>query len=95
MRGDACMFMPQHHIRRFSFKPYYYDPEAEETDEKHRIKFRRLRKSPKPEKKPVRRWLILAIGIFFLIWYLQKVQEPPKLEIQDIRIEDISPVEVQ
>ncbi len=89
------MFMPQHSIRRFEFRPYFYEPEKEEDEGKRRIKFRRLLRSPKPEKKPVRRWLILAIGILFLIWYLQQVQGPPKIEVQDIQVEDISPVQIQ
>ncbi|RME01426.1 MAG: hypothetical protein D6814_01565 [Calditrichaeota bacterium] len=87
------MFMPQQTFRRFEFKPYYYDPDKEEEDEKHRIKFRRLLKSPKPVKKPVRRWLILAIGVLFIIWYLQSIQKPAKIEVQHIQIEDITPAQ--
>jgi len=86
------MFMPSQKIRRFEFIPYYYNPEASEDDDgKRRIKFKRIRRSPRPEKKPVRRWIILLIGIAFLIWYLHKAAGPQKIKVQDIRIEDVSP----
>ena len=90
--GAIAMFMPNQRIRRFGFIPYYYNPEeTEDEDGRRRIKFKRIRRSPKPEKKPVRRWLILLIGIAFIIWYLHKAAGPQKIEVQDIRIEDVSP----
>lgn len=83
--------MPKPTIRRFGFKPYYYDKEKEERDEKHRIKFKRLLKSPRPERKPIRRWLLLVIAILYLIWYLNNVKRSEPIQVESLRIEDVSP----
>lgn len=84
------MFMRQQPIRRFKITPYFYDPEKE-NEENAGIKFRRILHSPRPGKKPVRRWLILVIGLLFFIWYFQNMQKPQKIQVENITIEDITP----
>lgn len=84
------MFYSKVPIRRFGFKPYYYDPEKE-ANEDGGIKFRRILKSPRPEPKPVRRWLIMAIAVAVMIWYLGKVNASRPIQVETIIIEDITP----
>lgn len=83
--------MPMQKARQFSFHPRYYNPEEDEAENHPRIRFKRLLRSPKPQKKSVRRYLILAIGLIFFIWYMHRVQEQQPIQIEDIRIEDITP----
>lgn len=85
------MFLHRPPIRRFSFKSYYYDPDKEIEQEEHQIKFKRILRSPLPAKKPVRRWLILLIGLPFFIWYFQNIRKPSTIQIENVIIEDVSP----
>ncbi|MCA9742860.1 MAG: hypothetical protein H6695_20575 [Deferribacteres bacterium] len=78
-------------IRRFSFKSYYYDPESEMDENEKRIKFKRILHSPRPAKKPVRRWFVLLVGMIFFIWYFNNTQTPSTITIEDVTIEDVSP----
>ncbi len=54
-------------VRRFSYQPYYYDPEKEER-EGRKIKFRRMRSSKSVKRRSLI-WLfiILAFIIYFII----------------------------
>ena len=85
------MFLHRPPIRRFGFQTYYYNPEKESEDEGHRIKFRRILRSPKPTKRPIRRWLIFLIGLLFFLWYFHNIEQSTEIVIEDVTIEDISP----
>ena len=87
-------FMKLERPREFKIETYYYKPE-EETDQKHKIHFRRIRHSKRvPKLNPVR--LIFAIlALIFVIYYLQKkatvLQEPSnpgKIQVEEIIIAD-------
>ncbi|KAA3616535.1 MAG: hypothetical protein DWQ05_12455 [Calditrichaeota bacterium] len=86
------MFFKQPQSRRFKITPYYYDKEKDEAEVYGlpRIRFKRMALSKRPERKPVRRAVILLIGIGFIFWYLQyKAQQAP-IQVEMIQVEDIS-----
>jgi hypothetical protein len=85
------MFLHRPPIRQFGFKTYYYNPDKEIEEDEHRVKFKRILRSPKPARKPVRRWLILLIGLLFFIWYFQNTRKPSTIHIENVIIEDVSP----
>ena len=58
--------------RQFKFTPYYYKPE--ENDENgHRISFRRIRRSKRPQSGNPVRIVVAAVILIMLIIYLEKV----------------------
>lgn len=85
------MFLHRPPIRRFGFQTYYYNPDNENQEKTHRIKFKRILRSPKPVKKPIRRWVIFLIGLLFFLWYFHGIDRPQDVVIEDITIEDVSP----
>ena len=77
-------------IRRFKFQSYYYDPGKDVEEGEARIKFKRLRKSPKPQSKSSRRTVIFLIMVGYFIWYLSSVEQNQPLQVEKIQVEDIS-----
>ncbi|MFO7891239.1 MAG: hypothetical protein R6V04_12985 [bacterium] len=58
--------------RKFSFKPYYYDPEKDETN-KRRIEFKsKVRRKAAKQKSLLSLFILLGI-IFYLIYMLSNV----------------------
>ena len=86
--------MMKHHLspRKFRYKSYYYDP-VKDSDQEHQIKFKRILKSPRPAKKPMRKYLVLTVIIVFFFWYLNDLGQRGPLEIQleSVQVEDVTP----
>ncbi len=85
------MISPRYSSRKFGFHTYYYDPNKD--DDEKRIKFKRILKSPKPAKKPLRKYLLLTIIIAFFVWYLNDLgtRAPLEIRLENISVEDVSP----
>jgi len=84
--------MKQPQIRRFSRKTFYYNPEDDDPDNK-KIRFERILKSARPEKKSTRRWLIFIIGLSFFFWYVNYYSKTTVIKVESIRIEDVTPAD--
>ena len=84
------MFFKQPRIRRYEITPYYYDKDKAEQDDGPRIRFQRITRSEKPIKKPMRKTIILAIGMAFIIWYFHSQAKQGPIKVESIQVEDIS-----
>lgn len=86
------MLFKQPQTRRFKITPYYYDKEKDEAEifGLPRIRFKRLLHSQKPQKKPVRKTVVLLIGVGLLIWYLNDKAQNAPIQVEMIQVEDIS-----
>jgi len=65
--GNGCMFGKSlRNNRKFSFKPYYYDPEKDNTN-KRRIEFKRnVRRKAAKQKSLISLFILLAIIIYLI-----------------------------
>jgi cell division septal protein FtsQ len=86
------MFFPKVKPRKFTITPYFYvkKNEEEESEGKHRIRFRRLRRKPAQGQKSIVRLAILAILILFFLYYFWGLVEQEKrtFKIEDVKIEE-------
>ncbi|MBN1480190.1 hypothetical protein EH223_19715 [candidate division KSB1 bacterium] len=87
-------FMNLQRPREFSRENYYYNKEKE-TDQPHRIHFRRIRHSEKLAKKNPLRLLFAIILLLFVIYFLQKKadvwqgsSQPGRIEVEEIIVVD-------
>jgi len=84
------VFLKNPTTRQFEYKPRFYHPE-EESEDKPRIQFRRLRPRKKTPKRSPIALVILILILIFLIRYLNDLKESEKHNqpMQDIKIEII------
>lgn len=65
--GNGCMFGKSlRKNRKFSFKPYYYNPEKDKTN-KRRIEFKRkVRRKAAKQKSLISLFILLAILLYLV-----------------------------
>jgi len=85
------MFLKQPKIRRFSYSPRFYQPESEQDNDKHRIRFKRLTARKPAPKRSFWGMLILILILILLIRYLSSFvkADKEKFKFEDQKIETI------
>ena len=85
------LFSKQPKIRRFTYKPYFYEPEEEGLEDEPRIKFRRSRLLQGRNKRRSTIFMVLLIIIIlYLLFYLNRISKvEEESQFKNFKVEEI------
>ena len=85
------LFSKQPKIRRFTYKPFFYEPKEEIDEDEPRIKFRRSRLLQGRRKKRSTIFMfLLIIIILYMLFYLNRITKvDEESQFKNFKVEEV------